>query len=301
MAKKQGSERGRNGGRGGGRDNGGPSTSTGTSKAVPTNWPSDVAYLTTPVYAGIAPWQRTMLQTQPGEEGGGRGQGRVVAPLSEIPSIQRFGPSSLVEIRTIDDAGHPACGQRGLFAAQQLRAGSFLVPYFGVYHRGHVSVSGGGSRGRKESDYDLWLDRAADVAVDAAEAGNEARFVNDYRGTGKPRPNAEFREVWDPRRGERGMAVFVLPAGKRAAAGTGGIAKGDEILVSYGKGFWEMRQKEEEGKGEEKGEMEMQDALKVQQVQPTQQSPDIDLTTDYRPTTVKSITYARAAAKTTAR
>lgn len=44
------------------------------------------------------------------------------------------------------------------------------------------------------------------------------------------------------------MAVFVLPAGKNAPtkAGAGGIAKGAEILVSYGKGFWSRRKEEQE-------------------------------------------------------
>lgn len=44
------------------------------------------------------------------------------------------------------------------------------------------------------------------------------------------------------------MAVFVLPAGKNGPtkAGVGGIAKGAEILVSYGKGFWSKRKEEEE-------------------------------------------------------
>lgn len=94
-----------------------------------------------------------------------------------------------------------------------------------------------------ESDYDLWLDRDAGVAVDAAKSGNEARFINDYRGVAE-RPNAEFREVWSEKFGQRCMAVFVLPerAGKAGrAAGKGGIAKGQEILVSYGKGFWSHR------------------------------------------------------------
>jgi xeroderma pigmentosum group C-complementing protein len=99
-----------------------------------------------------------------------------------------------------------------------------------------------------KSDYDLWLDHESDVAVDAARAGNEARFVNDYRGVpGRPekKPNAEFRVVWDPRvgAGEKCMAVYVLPAGKRAVgrARTVGIAGGEEVLVSYGRGFWQGR------------------------------------------------------------
>ncbi|KAL1895094.1 hypothetical protein Sste5346_005516 [Sporothrix stenoceras] len=233
---------------------GGPFTSPDAApKTVPENWPSNVTYLTTPVYAGISQRQRQVLQTQPADLPGAPAS---TPPLSEVPSILRFGPSPLVEIRSITDPNHPACGQRGLFAARNLRAGSFILPYLGVYHRGNVAAGRPGTNphNKRESDYDLWLDRDADVAVDADRQGNEARFVNDYRGTGKPRANAEFREVWDPRRGERCMAVFVLPAGKRAllqAAANkqntnkvGGIAQGEEILVSYGKGFWEMRQKE---------------------------------------------------------
>jgi xeroderma pigmentosum group C-complementing protein len=140
----------------------------------------------------------------------------------------------------------------------------------------HCNRGGADDYDYAASDYDLWLDRDADLAVDAARAGNEARFINDYRGVplpqplpqlrsegqgrggGRPqrrRPNAEFRVVWDPRVGERCMAVFVLPAGKRAvgSARTVGIARGEEVLVSYGKGFWQGRKGEEE-EGEEEGE-----------------------------------------------
>jgi xeroderma pigmentosum group C-complementing protein len=125
------------------------------------------------------------------------------------------------------------------------------VPYLGELHAGAAADP--------ESDYDLWLDRGADVAVDAGVMGNEARFVNDYRGVpGVERPNAEFREVWwtmAPGRGERGMAVFVMPAGKRAVgrARTVGVGRGEEILVSYGKGFWGGRR--DGGCGGEEGDV----------------------------------------------
>lgn len=89
------------------------------------------------------------------------------------------------------------------------------------------------------SDYDLSLDRELQLAIDAQRKGNEARFINDYRGVAD-RPNAEFKEVWDPRRRERGMAVWVLGEG-RSGKGRGGVKKGDEILVSYGRGFWGAR------------------------------------------------------------
>jgi len=176
------------------------------------------------------------------------------------------------------------------------------------------------------SSYDLNLYRDDDIelAVDAANSGNEARFCNDYRGVpakraaeatnggwerskkraakswstsdqnsnisqgfAKPEkpmaiPNAEFRDIWfewtaeddvgltehnvttkdaggdleqlipddktsgtkhsrrKARRkkiGMRGVAIFVMPAG-RAGKRKDGIKSGQEILVSYGKGFW---------------------------------------------------------------
>lgn len=83
-------------------------------------------------------------------------------------------------------------------------------------------------------------------------SGNEARFINDYRGVAD-RPNAEFREIWDDRRGERGMGVWVLGGGKGREKG---VRKGEEILVSYGRGFWDARKEVEgmEGEEDEKGE-----------------------------------------------
>ena len=98
--------------------------------------------------------------------------------------------------------------------------------------------------------------------------GNEARFINDYRGI-TSRPNAEFRDVFVIRNGvkERGVGVFVKAAkevkGKKGSGnGNGkgkgegkvgkkaemsGIAKGEEVLVSYGRGFWCFRREEMEG------------------------------------------------------
>lgn len=95
------------------------------------------------------------------------------------------------------------------------------------------------------SNYDLSLDREMGIGIDADKKGNEARFINDYRGVGE-RPNAEFREIWDVGRKERGMGVWVLPEG-RSGRGKGGVRKGEEILVSYGRGFWGARKDEEEG------------------------------------------------------
>ena len=61
--------------------------------------------------------------------------------------------------------------------------------------------------------------------------GNEARFINDYRGI-RIRPNAIFKE----RRTIHGE----LRIGIWSADGET-INKGDEILVSYGKSWWNAR------------------------------------------------------------
>lgn len=195
---------------------------------VPKNWPATLPYLTSPAYSpALTKAKLQALRTKP-----------PATDLREVPATLEPGPNANVRITPITDAQHPACGQAGLFAARALPPGSLVLPYLGEVHPGDSSAA--------ESDYDLWLDHdgGGGVAVDAARRGNEARFVNDYRGVpGAVRANAEFGEVWDGRRGERGMAVFVLGAGRRGGGG-GGIAKGQEILVSYGRGFWEKRREE---------------------------------------------------------
>ncbi|KAI1502101.1 hypothetical protein F5X99DRAFT_427494 [Biscogniauxia marginata] len=222
---------------------------------TPKNWPPALPYLTQPTYApSLTPTQLRSLRARPADP----------AATPTIPAHHPRGPSPLVRIAPITDPAHPARGQFGLFAARALPPGALVVPYFGLVHPG--SDGDGDGDGDGGSDYDLWLDRGDDVddddddsgggvAVDAARAGNEARFVNDYRGV-RGRPNAEFRECWDARRGERCMGVFVLPVGKKGknCGSGGGIGKGEEILVSYGKGFWGKRRDEDAGDGGVDGE-----------------------------------------------
>ncbi|KLT43037.1 hypothetical protein CC85DRAFT_227851, partial [Cutaneotrichosporon oleaginosum] len=144
-------------------------------------------------------------------------------------------------IKTVTTTGHPALGQRSLVARKRLEPKSLLLPYLGITACAHEG-----------SDYDLSLMRlsASDVrnpfgahalqgeeekalhvsiGVDAAQAGNAARFVNDFRGVAAA-PNAEFRLG----RGEEGEARMEVWSTRR-------IEKGDEVLVSYGKGWWGAR------------------------------------------------------------
>ncbi|EHK99733.1 hypothetical protein M7I_4413 [Glarea lozoyensis 74030] len=133
-------------------------------------------------------------------------------------------------------------GQSGLFASMDLKPGTFILQYLGEIHCSpdprHSNPEDNIADTHSTSNYDLSLDRELGIGVDADKAGTEARFINDYRGVAE-RPNAEFKEIWDERRGERGMGVFVLPEGRKGK--NKGIRKGEEILVSYGRGFWGAR------------------------------------------------------------
>jgi hypothetical protein len=127
-----------------------------------------------------------------------------------------------VRIRHISDTSHPAVGQYGLFAANKIPPRTRIIDYTGEIHCDD-----------RASDYDLSLYRSQDganVGIDASTMGNEARFINDYRGV-REKPNAIFA---DGRTTSGELRMSVWSAGQT-------IKKGDEILVSYGKGWWRAR------------------------------------------------------------
>ena len=174
----------------------------------PKNWPNNVQYLTIPCFhPSISDNALSFLR--------GGSSRRTPPPPA---------PHSLGVIRPIMDRSHPAHGQHGLFAARKIPPRTLIVEYIGEVH----------SDERPTSDYDISLYRFAEngesIGVDASSMGNEARFVNDYRGI-RPKPNAEFAD----RRttgGDLRIGIWSLSEGMR---------KGDEIVVSYGKGWWTAR------------------------------------------------------------
>ncbi|TKA80498.1 hypothetical protein B0A55_02304 [Friedmanniomyces simplex] len=200
---------------------------------VPKNWPEDITYLTDNTYSTrVTADQRTALSRTLSAD----------ATWTQIPAASIQAPTPLLEIRTIADEKHPAVGQRGLFATQHLAPDAFICLYLGHVHTNSMSDQD------PHSDYDLSLDPNLGLSVDAAHAGNESRFTNDYRGIAE-RPNAEFRDCYVEvacakraagRKWERRVAVFVLSAGK-AGKRKAGVGVGEEVLVSYGKGYWEGR------------------------------------------------------------
>ena len=203
------------------------------SSQLPKNWPSNLPYLTTTLHSKIlTPTHISFLRTR-------------TEDAREIPPNTPKGPCQLVKITPISTPSHPANGQSGLFATKDLKPGTFILQYLGEIHATSARpASTSLVDPHANSDYDLSLDRELGLGIDADKRGNEARFINDYRGIAE-KPNAEFKEIWDERRKERGMGVWVLNEGK---SGKGkGIRKGEEILVSYGRGFWGARKGEDNG------------------------------------------------------
>jgi SET domain-containing protein len=173
----------------------------------PKSWPTHVQYSTAPYFhSSVSGDALSFLK-------GDRSKG------VSLPSAS----PSLGQIRAIVDPSHPAHGQHGLFATKKIPPQTLIVEYIGEVH----------SDERPTSDYDISLYRfpgGENVGVDAATMGNEARFVNDYRGI-RPKPNAQFADRWTAS-GDLRMGIWSLASG---------IRKGDEIVVSYGKSWWAAR------------------------------------------------------------
>ncbi|KAG2155449.1 SET domain protein [Suillus clintonianus] len=181
-----------------------------SSLRQPPSWPSNVQYINAPRYHPSVPGPvRSFLicGTNPAPQ---------KTPIS-------FPSTSLVRIRQITEPSHPARGQNGIFAVRKIPPRSHIIDYIGEVH----------CQDRAGSDYDLSLFRSQDgdnVGVDASVMGNEARFINDYRGI-RSKPNAVFVESRTSQ-GELRMSIW---------SSTDPIQKGHEILVSYGKSWWRTR------------------------------------------------------------
>lgn len=149
---------------------------------------------------------------------------RAYRPSGRAPVLHsRAQQKKRVKVRVVTDEGHPARGQRGLYANKKFSPRERIIDYHGVVTRSEDAD--------ETSDYCLAFGERNELAVDANEAGNEARFANDFRNTGKAQ-NAKF-DAYRDEKGDYKLAVFAGP--------TKAIAKGEEILISYGKRFWASR------------------------------------------------------------
>ncbi|KAJ3225732.1 hypothetical protein HK099_006345 [Clydaea vesicula] len=124
-----------------------------------------------------------------------------------------------LKIGKITNKSHPAYNQFGLFTLNKLNKEEFIIDYIGV-------VS---SKPSETSDYCLNFEQG--LNIDAEFSGNEARYINDFRGIEK-KPNSYFKTYIDKSENNRvKIGVFTLSE----------IEKGSEILVSYGKSYWKSR------------------------------------------------------------
>ncbi|GAA5853757.1 hypothetical protein JCM8547_007437 [Rhodosporidiobolus lusitaniae] len=223
-----------------------------SSTAPPPGFPPSVKYLTTPLPSRLLPFSsRATYCTS--------------CPPHLLPN-----PPPRVSIKPISDPLHPANGQSGLFntSGKKFERGTWIRDYVGVVHTEEEADG--------KSDYDLSLerrvvkgekegeeDRVEVTGIDATKAGNEARFVNDYRGVPTfVRPNALFElrhfTVSSPNPSKPPQECVRMSIW----AGPHGVEKGSEICVSYGSGFWSERRKEwaeEEERQKKDGEKGMKE------------------------------------------
>lgn len=90
--------------------------------------------------------------------------------------------SDLVRIERIEDNSHPCFGQLGLFAARNLKAGSYVGEYTGRVLLMNPELMSSKYLVDYSNPYE---EDCSQVWVDAWKEGNEIRFINDCRGTGK--------------------------------------------------------------------------------------------------------------------
>ncbi|KZT06337.1 uncharacterized protein LAESUDRAFT_726167 [Laetiporus sulphureus 93-53] len=177
------------------------------STSKPPRWPVHVQYCFEPRYHSSVPAEIRAL----------------VGPKASASGTKTTPFCRWTVIRRVTEPSHPACGEYGLYAVKKIPPRTHIVDYIGEIHCDE----------RLHSDYDLSLYRTQhglSVGVDAFAMGNEARFVNDYRGI-KAKPNAVFEE----RRTHAGELRMSIWSSNEA------IKKGEEILVSYGKMWWHAR------------------------------------------------------------
>ena len=130
--------------------------------------------------------------------------------------------------RVVTDTKHPACGQLGLFTRNNIHLHNkeHITDYYG-----RVTLAG---RESTTSDYTASFGDENELVIDAEQMGCEGRMVNDYRNTGMPM-NAAFEQYRDD---VGDLQLCIIVSSKH------GIPPGREVLVSYGKGFWEKRVRE---------------------------------------------------------
>ena len=114
-------------------------------------------------------------------------------------------------------------GSAGFTARWRPGCGAWVLDY-----EGDVGL---GENEDKSSDFVCDFGQRSELALDADSYGNEGRYLNDFRNTGK-HANVEFKLRRDAL-GELRQGIFVCCKS--------GVVCDEELLVSYGKSYWRSR------------------------------------------------------------
>ncbi|CAK4250006.1 unnamed protein product [Aphanomyces euteiches] len=137
----------------------------------------------------------------------------------DMPDYTRPPPAISLAIQLITSPDHPVFNSYGLFATTTIPPETLVCNYIGRVHL---------QSDFPDSDYAVTY--YGNYSIDATYAGNEARFINDYRNIAT-RPNVAF-DTYRDADGMIQVGVWSLNVS---------IAPGEEILGNYGRAFWRAR------------------------------------------------------------
>lgn len=134
----------------------------------------------------------------------------------------------LIVVEDIPFANHPAGKGKRVVARVDISKDTRIGSYAGEVGR----VDGDNV---DWSPYQLALGKGSMRYVDAACIGNSMRYINDPRGMGPTKPNVVFMQDPDRRVCTNHLIILVVALVD--------IRAGEELLVSYGDGYWEQLEK----------------------------------------------------------
>lgn len=235
------------------------------ARALPQHWPRNVLYLSSDNQWHPQTTKETADRYHGLSQAGDPAKEALWAAVKQemdvgdIP-VQSYAPKRLQQLVRIAalPSTHPcyrSSGEgMGLFALKTLKPKAYLFDYLGCYVQddlldGHATeeVKDVEAVRMEESDYVLHL--YSDLNIDAGKMGNEARFINDFRGVA-PRPNVYFETYYDPTTDQLRAGVFSMQHP---------IAPGEELVTTYGvENYWALDAAMSQVRHDEKNQQEWQ-------------------------------------------
>eukprot|EP01088_Endostelium_zonatum_P001637 TRINITY_DN11970_c0_g1_i1.p1 TRINITY_DN11970_c0_g1~~TRINITY_DN11970_c0_g1_i1.p1 ORF type:complete len:464 (+),score=120.54 TRINITY_DN11970_c0_g1_i1:190-1581(+) len=199
----------------------------------PKNWPADVEY----IIFNVISFEPEQLSSAWGVDLTSQQQQKILQrispPKQPFPSFssdllhfslnllkQTVNPILGAEIRVVEDVRHPCYQSRGLFATRNWEAGEYIGPYAGEIRLDTIQ------RARYLANFGfIWKGETKTFVLDGEKKGNEARFINDFRGIGKE-DNVVLETVNENK--TSWLAVRVERP----------VRRGEEFLLDYGDAYW---------------------------------------------------------------